>query len=262
MALYAGEKAPEPTKEPSFEDFVERLYTVALNRESDPDGKDFWMDEIKNGYRTGADCAEYFLISEEFSNRKLSVEDFVETLYKTFFDRESEPTGKNYWVNQLKENKKTREDVIRDFANSTEWCNVCATYGVKSGAKNAKAEFASKNAKDFATRLYTCCLNRDPEADGLKYWGLALTNLEQTGASAAKFFFESAEFKNAKTSNKEYVYRLYKTFMDRDPEIDGEKFWINKLDGGMSRSEVLASFITSREFSNICAKYAIDRGDA
>ncbi|MBR3058449.1 MAG: DUF4214 domain-containing protein [Clostridiales bacterium] len=262
LALYAGEKAPEPTKEPSFEDFVERLYTVALNRKSDPEGKEFWMDEIKNGYRTGADCAEYFLISEEFSNRKLSIDDFVETLYKTFFNRESEPTGKAYWIDQLKTNQKSREDVIRDFANSTEWCNVCATYGVKSGAKNAKAEFASKNAKDFATRLYTCCLKRDPEADGLKYWSLALTNLEQTGSTAAKFFFQSDEFKNLKTTNKEYVYRLYTTFMDREPEIDGEKFWINKLDGGMSRSEVLASFITSREFSNICAKYAIDRGDA
>jgi len=85
----------------SFEEFVERLYTVALNRTSDPEGKKFWCKEVVENGRSGADCARYFLLdAPEFMNRKLSTEDFVETLYKTFFDRKSDAAGKYYMINQ------------------------------------------------------------------------------------------------------------------------------------------------------------------
>ena len=251
-----------PTSNGSIADFAERLYTVALNRKSDADGKKYWVDEIKNGNKTGGECAHFFLIdAPEFLNRGLSDDEFVETLYKTFFGRESEPAGKAYWVGELKKGTKTREDVIGGFIDSTEWCNICATYGVKSGAPNAKAEKESENAKNFATRLYTCCLGRDPEPDGLNYWGLALTNLEKTGCEAAGFFFTGAEFEGLGTSNEEYVKRLYKTFMDRTPAADEVKYWVGQIKSAtMNRKAVLQFFGQCEEFTNICAKYGIDRG--
>ena len=76
--------------------FVERLYTVALGRESEEAGKAYWVKQIENGERTGGDCGLEFLYSEEFENRNLSVDNFIEVLYKTFFDRESEPNGKAF----------------------------------------------------------------------------------------------------------------------------------------------------------------------
>ena len=241
--------------------FVERLYTVAMNRVSDKDGKSYWIEEINSGRKTGGECAHFFLIeAPEFMNRGLSTEDFVETLYKTFFDRESEAEGKAYWVGELKNNTKSREDVINGFIDSAEWCNICASYGVKSGAPNAKADKAAEGANSFATRLYTCCLNRAPEDGGLKYWGLALTNYEKSGYEAALFFFTSDEFKNLKTSNEEYVTRLYTTFMDREPETDGFNYWVGELKNGESRDDVLVSFAESEEFTNICKTYGIERG--
>ena len=253
---------PIPDKEPSIADFVERLYTIALNRASEPEGKAFWVKEIEDGNRTGGDCAYFFLIeAPEFKNRGLSDEDFVETLYKTFFDRASEAEGKAFWVGQLKNKTMTRDQVIMGFIDSKEWCNVCADYGVKSGAPTAKAERASKNAINFATRLYTCCLGRTAEDGGLKYWSLALTNLEQTGCSAAKEFFTSTEFVNLKLKDDEYVKRLYKTFMDREPEAGEVSYWTGEIaKGTQTRSSVLASFGQSEEFTNICKKYGIDRG--
>ncbi len=253
---------PIPDKEPSIADFVERLYTIALNRASEPEGKAFWVKEIEDGNRTGGDCAYFFLIeAPEFKNRGLSDEDFVETLYKTFFDRASEAEGKAFWVGQLKNKTMTRDQVIMGFIDSKEWCNVCADYGVKSGAPTAKAERASKNAINFATRLYTCCLGRTAEDGGLKYWSLALTNLEQTGCSAAKEFFTSTEFVNLKLKDDEYVKRLYKTFMDREPEAGEVSYWTGEIaKGTQTRSSVLAFFGQSEEFTNICKKYGIDRG--
>ncbi len=245
----------------SIEDFVERLYTIALNRPSEPKGKAFWVGELVNGKRTGGDCAHFFLIeAREFFARGLKEEAFVETLYQTFFDRASEPKGKAFWVSALKERRMSRKDVIAGFIDSTEWCNVCASYGVRSGATTAKAEIASPQAIGFADRLYSCCLGRASEAKGLKYWSLALTNLEKTGAEAAEFFFSSDEFIGFQTSNEEYVTRLYRTFMGREPERDGFSYWVGELARGADRRTVLASFAESKEFTNICAKYGIERG--
>ena len=257
---------PTPTpvslKEASVADFIERLYTIAMNRESDPEGKSFWVKEIESGNRTGGDCAHFFLIeAQEFLNRGLTDEDFVETLYSTFFNRASEPEGKAFWVGELKSGKMTKENVINGFIDSTEWCNVCATYGVKSGAPSAKAEFASKNAIKFATRLYTECLGREAEEKGLKYWSLALTNLEQTGCSAARLFFTSEEFANFRLDNNEYIRRLYTTFMGRDPEASEIAYWTGEISKGTQTKEsVMVFFGQSEEFTNICKQYGIDRG--
>ena len=251
---------PDPAKDPSFEDFVERLYTVALGRASEAEGKAFWVDQVVNKGFTGADCARFFLLdAPEFLGRGLTDDQFVEILYKTFFDRESEADGKAYWLGRLASGS-PKADVVNDFIESVEWCNVCATYGVKSGAKWHKATIASKNAIKFATRLYTCCLGREPEADGLNYWSLALTNLEVSGYQAASLFFESPEFQGFNTSNEEYLTRLYTTFMGREPDADGFNYWLGLLNGGMSRSDALKTFAGCPEFQEICNKYGIDRG--
>ena len=255
-------RKPMEPEGPTFEDFVERLYTVALDRESDPEGKAFWIKQVVEEGKTGADCARFFLLdAPEFMARNLSTEDFVETLYKTFFDRESDAAGKKGWIDAISSGAKTRVEVVNDFIESTEWCNVCATYGVKSGAQYHKATKPSKNATAFATRLYTCCLGRDPEAEGVEYWALALTNLEKTGAEAAQFFFESEEFVGFKTPIDEYLTRLYKTFMDREPASSEVKYWIDEIKAGrQNRRSILAFFAQSPEFTEICKKYGIDRG--
>ncbi|MBO7452284.1 MAG: DUF4214 domain-containing protein [Clostridiales bacterium] len=244
-----------------FEDFVERLYVVALNRPSEKEGKDYWCELVGNGTLTGADCARFFLTSPEFKGRGLSDEDFLKVLYKSFFDRDAanDPDGFNFWMNSLKSVGK--DTVVEGFINSPEWCDICAEYGVKSGAPTAKATRASKNATAFATRLYTECLGREPEEGGLKFWALSLTNLEVTGADTANLFFESDEFKGFNTTNEEYIKRLYTTFMGRDYDDAGLSYWLGEMNNGLSRHNVLVGFSNSKEFTEICASYGINRGD-
>ena len=249
----------EPSKGGSFEDLIERLYVVALGRESDPEGKAFWAKEVKTGVRTGGDCAKEFLISPEFLDKNMSTEDFVEVLYSTFFDRASEPEGKAYWVNALKTNTLSKEEVIKCFVNSEEWCNICASYGVKPGATTAKATMPSANATEFASRLYTKCLGREAEEGGLKFWSLSLTNLEVTGTQAAYQFFTSDEFMGFNTSDEEYIERLYETFMGRASDPDGMAFWMKELKDGKTRDDILYGFAGSKEFTEICNTYGIDR---
>ncbi|MCR5803657.1 MAG: DUF4214 domain-containing protein [Clostridia bacterium] len=250
----------EKDEEKGFADFVERLYTVALGRASEPEGKAFWCEHVGNGDLNGAECANEFLLSKEFNDRKLSDEDFLKVLYKTFFDRDAanDPDGFNFWMNSLK--TEGRDKVVDGFINSTEWCNICASHGVKSGATRAKATIASKNATAFATRLYTECLGRDPETDGLNFWSLGLTNLELTGSEAAHEFFFSKEFNDHNFDNKELLTRMYRTFMGREPDDDGMNFWLNNMKNGMTKEDVFNEFVKSAEFTQICKDYAIDRG--
>ena len=250
----------DPVVTPSFSDFVERLYVVALGRASEPEGKAFWSEHVGNGDLNGAQCANEFLLSKEFNDRGLNDEQFLTVLYSVFFDRKAsdDPDGFNFWMNSLK--TQGRDVVVDCFINSEEWCNVCATYGVKSGATRAKATIASKNATAFATRLYTECLGRDPEEGGLKFWSLGLTNLELTGKQAAHEFFFSKEFNDFNLDNEGLLTRMYKTFMGREPDDDGMNYWLGEMKNGMTKEQVFECFVNSTEFTQICKDDAIDRG--
>ena len=251
--------APQQTAETGVAGFVERLYTVALGRSSEPTGKANWIAAIKNG-ETGADAAKGFLFSDEFLNKNMSNSDFVTILYRVFFDRQPDAAGHAAWVAVL-ERGESKQDVILGFINSTEWANVCLKYGIRSGGTGT-ANITIEPNDDiiaFATRLYTTCLKRTPDQNGLRAWALQLANLRDTGTNAAHGFFFSDEMNNNPVSNEEFVTRLYLTFMDRNPDTAGFNAWVGQLNSGVSREEVFQGFAQSREFGEICARYGIIR---
>ena len=259
----ASPTPPEPTTPPvdddsaSFGGFVERLYNVALGRDSEADGKNFWVANVSAGNLTGADCAKSFLLSPEFLSKDMSDEQFIGILYQTFFARnyKDDPEGTAFWLNSLKVAGK--DTVVDGFINSTEWCNICASFGVRSGATRAKATIPSSNAKAFAERLYTCCLGREAEQEGLMFWSLALTNQETSGSDAARLFFESGEFTGFGLDDRDYIKRLYTTFMGREADDGGLTFWLNSMANGATRNDIFNSFVASPEFTEICKSYGI-----
>lgn len=260
LTISNEEKAPE--KDYTFEGFIDRLYSIALDREPEQEGKEFWVKKVKEEGATGGDCARFFLIdAEEFQKRSLELPDMIEILYRTFFDRPSDQEGMNFWLKAVWEDGMSISDVVNCFIDSREWCDVCATYGVKSGAVTAKATIATEASKGFITRLYQTCLNREPEEAGLKYWSLALTNLETTGIKAANFFFGSDEFKGFNLSDEEYIKSLYSALMDRTPDAKEVEYWKTEMKNGKGRDEVINFFLTSKEFTQICRTFGIDRGE-
>ncbi|MBO4636793.1 MAG: DUF4214 domain-containing protein [Clostridiales bacterium] len=252
--------APEVTSEQGVAGFVERLYTVALERSSDPNGKQDWIDAITMRGETGADAARGFLYSPEFLGRQSSNEEFVAVLYRTFFNREPDQAGFNAWVGVLR-NGTSKEEVIEGFINSTEWANLCLRYGIRSGGTGTPNIEIEPNQQtiDFATRLYTTCLGRNADPNGLMAWARQLANQRDSGTGAARGFFFSEEFGRQNVGNEEYVRRLYRTFMGREPDEAGFNAWVAQLNGGVSREEVFNGFALSPEFTRICASYGIIR---
>ncbi len=252
-----GGSGSSASNEGGIEGFVERLYTVALGRESDPYGKADWINRVRVGGNTGADLARGFLFSEEFLSKNMSNSDFVDVLYATFFNRPADE-HKSDWLG-LMDSGWTKTQVIDGFINSTEWANLCLTFGIASGSTfkpNITVE-PSQGVIDFATRLYTTCLGRDADQGGLNDWSNQLANMQISGSEAAHGFFFSEEFNNAGISDSEYVMRLYRTFMGREYDQGGYDNWMAALASGQSREFVFQGFAGSAEWAGICADYGI-----
>lgn len=100
-----------------------------------------------------------------------------------------------------------------------------------------------------AYRLYEAAFNRTPDAYGVGFW---IARLDQgvPVSAVAQGFIDSQEYRNAygsNLSNLELVTRYYTNILDRAPEEAGLKFWVDKLDSGISRADVLAGISESAE---------------
>ena len=113
------------------EGFVDRLYVNALNRNADESGRAYWINILNAKEQTGTQVAGGFFASVEFANRNLNNEQFVETLYKVFFDRKPDQAGLDNWINALN-NGATRSQVIAGFTGSSEWTDTCNAYGINA----------------------------------------------------------------------------------------------------------------------------------
>lgn len=109
--------------------FVLRNYTKALGRKGETTGVEDWCNSINKKKMTPAAVAESFFQSQEFKNRKLSDEEYVEVLYETFLGRGSDPEGKAFWLSCLKEGK-SRNDIIKGFSGSAEFSKIVAGFGL------------------------------------------------------------------------------------------------------------------------------------
>ena len=98
-------------------------------------------------------------------------------------------------------------------------------------------------------RLYNAALDRGPEQAGLNFYITAL----QTGGSLstlANDFLASPEFQarfGTNLSNEQYIDRLYENVLDRDPSAGETQFYVDAINTGTSRAQLLVNFSESPE---------------
>ncbi len=114
--------------------FVERFYTEALGRASDEDGKRYWVSKIASGELKPEDLVYGFLGSVEFAEKsaQMSNEEYVTCMYHTFFGREADAEGFDYWVSSLNNGTKARQDIIDGFVGSQEYLKMVDSFLGKS----------------------------------------------------------------------------------------------------------------------------------
>ena len=108
---------------------VEGLYNNVLNRASDVEGRNFWVNTILADESNLDMVVAGFVTSAEFTARNMSDDEFVSLLYKTMFNRAPSATEKNLWMAALN-NGASRNSVVSSFINSTEFEHAAASMGL------------------------------------------------------------------------------------------------------------------------------------
>lgn len=99
-----------------------------------------------------------------------------------------------------------------------------------------------------AYRLYAAALDRTPDERGLASW-IKFMDDGGTLETMAQHFIDSDEFdaRFGSLDNHEFVNQLYRNVLDRDGEAAGVTAWVDGLDHGLSRADVLTGFSESPE---------------
>lgn len=257
VTLYAKwiRHEPDPTEvvKAQVTNFVTRMYTVALSRNPDDGGLKDWTNGLLTGQMDGASIARGFIFSKEFTEKNLSNEEFVDTLYSTLLGRQPDPDGKADWLKALNEGQ-ARTKVLAGFVNSNEFGALCESYGIARGTMEEDgSNIYNENVRKFVLRNYTNTLKRNGEVAGVEYWCYQINKGRIEPVEVARCFFYSEEFKNKNKnlSDEDYVEMLYESFLGRHSDANGKAYWVNALKSGKSRDEVLDGFAYSSEFGKI-----------
>ncbi len=173
--------------------FLDVLYKTFFNREAYADGKAFWMSVLEAGNSrefvlsnfVNLDeftlvCASYGIqrgvLFEDGNACNPGVVQFVNRLYTLVMGRDADKDGLYIWTLSLTVKAETAESAAKNFFNSEE-------YGLKN-----------TDDATYVTDLYAVFMNREADADGLKFWtdtmGVGMTREEVLSE-----FAKSEEFK-------------------------------------------------------------------
>ena len=124
--LSGGDLKPSKTIKPTSLTyaFVERMYTVAMGRTYDKEGREYWASVLANYEITGEQVGAAFFLSDEMIGFKLSDTEFLARLYSTFMNREADADGAAYWLEVLGSGT-SRADVVYGFTRSPEFTEKC-----------------------------------------------------------------------------------------------------------------------------------------
>ena len=241
--------------------FVQRLYRNILGRSGDVNGINNWCNALLTG-KGGAAIAANFILSDEYKAKNTSNSDYVEILYKTILNRNSDSAGKAYWLGKL-EDGVSRKGVYAGFANSDEFRKLCGSYGISAGNWSSdEARDVNYAATAFVQRLYKTILGRNADATGLNDWCQKLSD-GWGGIDVAANFLFSSEFKSKNISLDNYLTLLYKAFLDRGPDTAGLQYWSSRVkEGKETAASVINGFAGSTEFRKLCSSYGINPGSA
>ncbi|MGN6692975.1 MAG: DUF4214 domain-containing protein, partial [Aquihabitans sp.] len=102
--------------------------------------------------------------------------------------------------------------------------------------------------REPVARLYQAFFHRVPDLNGLNYWVKKRQGGTKLSVIAAAFA-ASNEFKTAygNVDNTDFVTLVYGNVLQRKPDAPGLAHWVKKMDGGMSRGDVMVAFSESSE---------------
>lgn len=127
----------------------------------------------------------------------------VDGLYQDALDRNPDPVGRAWWVQQLDNGSATRDISIAIF-----------------GSVEAQNHAGTNTA--YVQDLYHRILSRQPDPDGLAYWVNAMDSGTPAGAIVLGLW-DSIEFRTKRVAS------TYQLVLGRNPDPGGRTYWAEQL---------------------------------
>jgi hypothetical protein len=154
---------------------------------------------------------------------------FVEQQYRDFLGRDGESAGIEFWVAKLNSGELTQAQVVDNFFRSE--------------------EFQGKIAP--IARLYFAYFLRIPDyaslQSSIKHYltGTPLNDISQGFASSQEFVQRYGQL-----TNEPFVERVYQNVLQRAPDPNERAHWLDLLNKGMARGEMMTGFSESPDYRN------------
>lgn len=224
---------------------IYRLYTGTLGREPDVGSHQILISMIHSGAATFTQMVEYIISSPEFLARYGQPDNgqFVTLLYNNVLGRDPDPAGYNAWLNALNTGF-SRVSLVSAFTDSPESVErtliPSQSYAINS---------MHYDIEGAIFRLYQATLGRTPDPAGFTGWVNYIQTDQATYSSVILGFIGSAEFTNSYggLNNTQFVTLLYNNVLGRQPDPDGLQGWVNYLNSGATRADVVTGFAESAE---------------
>lgn len=215
---------------------IARLYQAVFGRLPDQGGMAFYLDGRAEG-RTLTSVSQEFLGSPEFiaTYGSLDNQAFVEQLYRNVLDRNGDTTGINFWTGRLNGGQ-TRAAVVIEFAQSDEFVAKTGTAAVQSSVQGS------------IYRLYLAYFLRPADAGGFAFYTdqanvRSLTSISNDFANSPEF-----DARYGSLSDRDFLDLIYANVLSRTPDEAGYGFWVDQMQRGRSRGDVMLAFSESPEF--------------
>ena len=146
------------SKSQTSEALISVVFSTLLGREADANERARWTSSLERG-TTPSDFVRTITSSREFvlNHPSITVEEFVENMYREALGRPSDKEGFAYWTSTIVDQTSARNAIEAAFA-STEFSLGCL------------------NPEETVRRIYRSALLREPDKGGLEYYSGLIEN--------------------------------------------------------------------------------------
>ncbi|UCF89915.1 MAG: DUF4214 domain-containing protein [Desulfobacterales bacterium] len=234
-------------------EFVRLYYRRILDREPDAGGFAQWQSEIERISYLSIDIKEgfialarFFFNSDEYLLQNKTNIEYVTDLYQTFFSRDPDQGGLNYWVALLDQGV-SRNVILNYFVYSDEFfLYMTAVFGSSAALPEC----------NLVNDLYRGLLTRLPETAGYSAWVSQMRTAMSSGEQSVRElshqialeFIQSEEYRRRDRDDREFLEDLYNGILRRGAQQDEFDGWLENTNAGLSHAEVLQHFTNSEEF--------------
>lgn len=150
---------------------VDSYYNQFFGRSADPEGRQFWIDEMLAG-ATEEDTMAAFMTTQEYLESNATNEEFVRAVYQDVLNRDADTGGLIFWTEALATGQMTREQVAAGLIDTDE------------------------RHQSLVDSYYETYLDRVADPDGAAFWANQLNQNLMDDADVVEALLATAEYAN------------------------------------------------------------------